>query len=205
MELSPSRIVAIGYSAGGLEPCLDLIGELKAGSRQAYVILPHLAREYVSQLSSILQKRTPLPVTPIHHGGRLNADTIHVLPPNQWAYLRGETFRLVPRPPIRLNCCITEFLTSLASELGPRSVGVILSGSAVGAEGATGIDRIKSVGGTTFAQDPATATFPHMPQQAIGTGQVDHVLPAAEIGRVLARCGDATPSLGAGVSGTPIR
>lgn len=188
MALSPGKIVAIGYSAGGLEPCLDVIAQLQPDCGQAYVVLPHLSRDYVSQLVTVLQRRTRLPVTPIRHEARATVDTIHVLPPNQWAYLRGETFRLVPRPIGHLNCCITEFLTSMAGEFGTRGVGVILSGSAVGAEGATGIDRVKQAGGTTYAQDPATALFPHMPRQALGTGRVDHTLTPAEIGRALARC-----------------
>lgn len=81
MELSPRRIVGIGYSAGGLEPCLELMSEISAESRDAIVILPHLSRHFVSQLVEILQRYTPLAVNPIRNGQRAGAGNVYVLPP----------------------------------------------------------------------------------------------------------------------------
>lgn len=192
LPAAPRKIVAIGYSAGGLEPCLRLIEELRPGCGRAYVVLPHLARAHRSQLVPILARHAHLNVCAIRHHQTLRADTIYVLPENQWAEMRGLTLFLVPRPPQALNCCITKFFTSLAVNQGPRSVGVILSGAGVGGEGGTGIERIKNAGGQTFAQDPRTAVFADMPQQALRTGRVDHCLDPAALGRALGSC--LTPS-----------
>jgi two-component system chemotaxis response regulator CheB len=80
---------------------------------------------------------------------------------------------------------------SVAGAYGERAIGVILTGS--GVDGATGIQAIKRMGGTTIVQDPATAVHPSMPQAAIGTGCVDHVCPLAAVAEtIVALVMDAT-------------
>ena len=58
-------------------------------------------------------------------------------------------------------------------------IGVILTGS--GIDGATGIQAIKRMGGTTIVQDPSRAAHPGMPQAAYATGCIDYRLPLEEI------------------------
>jgi len=74
---------------------------------------------------------------------------------------------------------------SVAATYGRRAIGVILSGS--NRDGADGIAAIKRAGGTTVAQSPKTAEFRIMPQAAIDTGCVDHVVPLDTMGRTLSR------------------
>ena len=80
---------------------------------------------------------------------------------------------------------IDHFLRSLAEDCGGRAIGVILSGTA--SDGALGLTAIKAAGGLTFAQDPDSAKYDGMPRSAVACGAVDIVLPAAAIGRELAR------------------
>jgi two-component system chemotaxis response regulator CheB len=61
---------------------------------------------------------------------------------------------------------------------GPM-VGVVLTG--MGKDGAAGIEAIKEAGGTTFAQDEESSPVFGIPEQAIATGCVDHVLSAEEM------------------------
>ena len=68
---------------------------------------------------------------------------------------------------------------SAAEMWGDQVVAVILSGAS--SDGAAGIRMIKSFGGLTLAQNPATAEQPLMPQAAIDTGAVDEVLSLEEI------------------------
>jgi chemotaxis response regulator CheB len=75
--------------------------------------------------------------------------------------------------------------TSLAQERGVGAIGVVLSGG--GTDGALGIQALRQVGGTTFAQHPGSARFPTMPINAIETGCVGFVLRPNEIARELAR------------------
>jgi PAS domain S-box-containing protein len=71
---------------------------------------------------------------------------------------------------------VDRLLQSLATAYGARAAAVILSGG--GSDGALGLKAVSDAGGVTFAQEPSTAQHDGMPQSAIGTGAVDHVLPA---------------------------
>jgi two-component system, chemotaxis family, protein-glutamate methylesterase/glutaminase len=75
-------------------------------------------------------------------------------------------------------------LTSLAIAVGPEAVAVVLTG--FGHDGAAGATAIKRLGGTLIASSIATSQQPSMPEAAIDTGLVDHVLALDDIGAALA-------------------
>ena len=72
-----------------------------------------------------------------------------------------------------------------ARAYGPDVIGVIVSGNLD--DGAAGLRRIKDAGGIAIVQDPETALYPGMPQNAIAYADVDHVVPVAGMPDLLAR------------------
>jgi two-component system chemotaxis response regulator CheB len=81
---------------------------------------------------------------------------------------------------------------SAARYYGPRVIGVILSGTL--SDGTAGLLAVQQRGGTTVVQDPADALYDGMPQSALGYVDADHVVPATEIGPLLARlCATEVP------------
>ena len=62
-------------------------------------------------------------------------------------------------------------------------IGVILTG--MGKDGAEGIRHIKSLGGTTIAQDQESSAIYGMPKAAVETGAVDCICPPHKIGKML--------------------
>ena len=70
-------------------------------------------------------------------------------------------------------------LSSAADVLGPAAVGILLSG--FGKDGVDGFEKIQARGGLTLAEDPSTASFPFVPQTAIGEGFAAIVLNSDEI------------------------
>ena len=60
---------------------------------------------------------------------------------------------------------------------------MILSGTA--SDGAAGAQAVKREGGKTLAQDPGTAKYAGMPENAIATGAIDFVLPLPLLARQL--------------------
>jgi two-component system CheB/CheR fusion protein len=135
-------------------------------------------------LSDILARSTDMPVQEVQDGMVVAANQLYVIPPDREMVIQNNRLCLRPRQSSRAGSRLIDvFFKSLAKERGNRAIGVVLSGA--DADGTLGIGDIKGAGGITFAQSEDTAQVPSMPRMAIATGQVDFVLPPADIGRTL--------------------
>src|SRR5262249_30603466 len=74
---------------------------------------------------------------------------------------------------------------SVAIACGPRSVGVLLSGS--DDDGASGLSMIQHLGGTTIVQDPDESLFPDMPGSALRHFDPDYKMRVADMPPLLDR------------------
>jgi two-component system, chemotaxis family, CheB/CheR fusion protein len=188
LEKGMFPVVGIGASAGGLEAFKELLAALSDKAGMAYVLVPHLDPSHHSLLTEILSGSTRMPVAEVNDGMAVEPDHIYVIPPNKSMGLSGGKFALVAREPtLTPHMPIDYFLTSLATERGERSIGIILSGTA--SDGTQGCIAIKVAGGITLAQDEKSAKYFDMPWNAVQGGSVDFVLPPQEIARALARIG----------------
>ena len=186
-------IVAVGASAGGLAPTVEVTRELGAEPGIAIVVIHHLDPTHESGLVEILSRATAMPVAAAMDGVPVEANHVYVVPPNAGLLVSQGVLKVVPRlEEGAQHLPINRFFKSLALDREGLAVGVVLSGS--GSDGSEGIQAIKTEGGITLVQD-ATASFGSMPQSAIATGCVDFILPPAAIGRELVRIGAHAPSL----------
>jgi two-component system chemotaxis response regulator CheB len=80
---------------------------------------------------------------------------------------------------------INTLFRSAAVLYGPRVAGVVLSGNLD--DGSAGLWWIKRYGGTTIVQDPETALFPAMPENALAYVDVDYVVALENIPGLLTR------------------
>ena len=183
-SVTPSPVVAIGASAGGLEAVSELLRALPSRTGMAIVVIQHLDPHHESILHKLLGKATEMPVREAEHGVRMKRDHVYVIPPNKGMAIQDGTLLLSARQSNR-PMPIDRFLQSLAQDQQGNAVGVILSGTA--SDGTHGLQAIKSEGGITFAQDPKSAKYPGMPESAVAAGCVDFVLPPAQIGAQLCR------------------
>src|SRR5690348_16245108 len=90
-------IVGIGASTGGLEAFTELLGALPVDTGLAFVLVPHLAPRYASQMAEILSRATAMQVTEVGDGQRVEPDRVYVIPPNRNLILSQGTLRLLPR------------------------------------------------------------------------------------------------------------
>lgn len=180
-------LVGIASSAGGINPMMDLIEQAICHKQMAFIIVPHLSRDTETHLPQILDRVTDLKIKMIEDGGEIEPCHLYVLPPNFYATVRGYKFYLEPRPEKGPNKSADILFKSLADCYGENAIGVVLSGSAVGADGSQGVCDIKEKNGHTFVQEPATAVFPQMPELAVDTGCVDFIMPASAIGIELSK------------------
>ena len=179
-------VVGIGASAGGLEALSALLDGLPPSPGLAAVVVQHLAPHHESILPELLARHTTIPVVTVENRMAVECDHIYVIPPNVDMVIKAGHLDLHERPESAArHLVIDQFLTSLAQDMGTRAIGVVLSG--VGADGSHGLRAIKSAGGMTLVQDPATARFDGMPQSAIEAGVADVVLSPAQIAAELVR------------------
>jgi two-component system, chemotaxis family, CheB/CheR fusion protein len=177
---TPSHVVGIGASAGGLEALQRLLGRFTADTT-AFVVVMHLLPERESHLRSILSRATKMSVETAADRQTLRKNCIYVIPPG-FALTVSDDDRLcmTTLPPTSPRWTIDRLFESL-SALGRASVGVVLSGN--GSDGSKGLEAIKARGGATFVQDPATASNPDMPTSA--RAFADHCLPPEALGDAL--------------------
>ena len=182
---TPLRVVGIGASAGGLDEMQDLLRHVPWDS-MAFVVVQHLAPHHDSSLVEILQRSSKIEVVTAQDNMRLEANRVHVIPPNvELAVLHG-VLHLLPltrRPDVRSS--VDFFFRTLAADQGVAAIGIVLSGT--GSDGTIGLEEIEDAGGITFVQDPGSAKYDGVPRSALVTGSADFCLTPEATGDELAR------------------
>jgi two-component system CheB/CheR fusion protein len=185
-ENSPTRIVGIGASAGGLEAVSELLRHLPQSTGMAFVVIQHLEAKQTSRLTEILSRTTQMPVEVAVEGLRIRRNRVYVMPPGLDMTVSDSVVKLEPRTESAgRHLPIDHFFRSLANELGKKAVAVILSG--MGNDGTAGLRVVKEKGGTTYAQDEPSAQHGSMPAAAADSGYVDVIANPRKIASELAR------------------
>ncbi len=176
----PAAVVGLGASAGGIAPLQQFFADMDPASGLAFVVVMHLSPEHESQLASVIQQKTRMPVTQVTASTTVRPNHVYVIPPNHQLTFNDSMLELIePQQPTGRRVTIDLFFRTLAQAYGQRAVCIILSGT--DSDGVIGIKHIRAQGGVTIAQDPGEAEHDSMPQSAIGTGMVDWVLPVAQM------------------------
>ena len=194
MDAAYRKVVVIGASAGGIEAVARVIGDLPADIRAAFFVVVHLNASVPSMLAQILGRRTALEVLPAADGLPIQAGRVYTALPGFHLLIDGEVMRL-GRGPLQNNFrpAVDPLFRTAAEAYGPQVIGVVLSGNLD--DGTAGLMAVKKRGGTAIVQDLEDATYPGMPASAIQeVPDIDFVLPASDIGRVIANLtGNADP------------
>ena len=192
---SPSRVVGIGASAGGLEAITELLRNLPGNTGMAFVFIQHLEPRQTSRLTDILSRITEMPVEVATERLRMKRNHIYVMPPGADITLSDGMLILERRTESAgRHLPIDHFLHSLAKEQRNKAVAIILSG--MGHDGSAGLKSIKEQGGTTYAQDEPSAQHGSMPASAVDSGYVDIVTTPREIAAELVRLAQNRPAKG---------
>ncbi|MEX1368735.1 MAG: chemotaxis protein CheB, partial [Nannocystaceae bacterium] len=194
---TPSYVVGVGASAGGLEALEQLFRQVPTDTGMAFVVIQHLSPDFRSQMDELMGRWTEMTVRVATHELPLAADTIYLMPPNAELIVSGNRLMLGERGE-GLPLPIDQFLRSLANDVGSRAVAVVLSGT--GSDGSRGVRAVHDAGGLVLVQDESSARFDGMPRSAIDTGVVDEVMPPAELALALARHAEQ-PASEVGVEG----
>jgi two-component system, chemotaxis family, CheB/CheR fusion protein len=178
-------VIAIGASAGGLEACSALLKVLPGDMQAALVLILHLDPSHDSMMVALLSRDTTLAVVLAEDGMALRPAHLFVIPPGVFLTVSNGLLRTAtPQVGRAVRLPFDALLHSLAREAQGPTACLILSGT--GADGSGGLGAFHRAGGLVIAQDPGEASYPGMPESAIATGLVDHVLPIGDMPGALA-------------------
>ena len=177
-------IIAIGGSAGSGAVLRGLIGDLPADLPASIFVSTHMPANSPGLLSEILSSRANVPVTQAIDGQPVERGHVYIAAPDRHLLLVDSIICLGEGPRENMvRPAIDPLFRSAALSFGPRAVGVVLTGMLN--DGAAGLHAIKACGGTAVVQNPLDAEAEQMPVAALEAVDVDHVVTAAGLGRLL--------------------
>jgi two-component system chemotaxis response regulator CheB len=179
-------IIVIGASAGGVEALLAVVREVPRDLPASLFVVLHVPPDGESMLPRILSHAGPLPAGHPNDGDPIEHGRIYVAPPDYHLLVERDRVRVVRGP--RENRCrpaVDPLFRSAARAYGPRVIAVVLSGMLD--DGAAGMAAVHARGGIGIVQDLDDALFPGMPMSAMRYNTPQYVVPAMEIGPLLAR------------------
>lgn len=189
-------VIVIGASAGGVDALQRLCASLPADLNASVFVVQHLSPAAHSVLPQLLNKAGPLPAHSPFDGEAIKGGQIYVAAPDHHMLVRPGHV-LMRRGPFenRTRPALNALFRSAAIAYGGRVIGVVLTGLLD--DGTDGLVAIKAAGGMSVCQDPADAQWPSMPLNAVRRDHVDHVLPVADMGKLLGRLAreEAGPSI----------
>lgn len=184
MNDSPAHpVIVMGASAGGVNAILALAPQLPADFPAPILFVQHIGA-HRTELWNLVSASGPNPAVPATQGCVPRPGTIYIAPPDQHMLLDKGAIRLSAGPKEHhARPAIDPLFRSAALSLGPRAIGVVLTGMLD--DGSAGLRAIKACGGTAVVQEPADAFAPSMPEAALACVQADHVVPLASLGALL--------------------
>lgn len=179
-QTSPTYIIGIGASAGGLEALKSFFHALPVDSGMAFVVIQHLSPDFKSMMTEQLQRYTTLPIISVLDRNRVVANSIYLLPPKKDMVLDGDELISTDRPKDKvLSLPINGFFRSLANAGGEKAIAIVLSGT--GSDGSAGVMDVHEGGGLVLVQSVESSHFDGMPRCAIATGCADLILSPEEM------------------------
>jgi two-component system chemotaxis response regulator CheB len=175
------RLVVIGGSAGSLEVILEMLPDLSVGLDLAIVIVLHRKNGGDSSLADLFAYKTALPVREIEDKDPIIPGMIHLAPPDYHLLFEKEgNFALDISEKINYSRPSIDLTFESAADIYTLSLTCLLL-SGANADGVKGLREVKRKGGLIVVQNPATASSPFMPAEAISRLSVDLVLDPKEM------------------------
>lgn len=194
MQSKERRLIVVGTSAGGMAALKNLVMQLHSDLPASVFIVSHMRPETTGDiLVRVLDEAGPLPCSLAKNGERFEEGHVYVAPSDH--HMMIERNRVFITKGARENRCrpaIDPLFRSAAVAHGNRVIGIILTGFLD--DGTSGMMAIKRCGGVCIAQDPDDAENADMPRSVIVNVGVDHCVPVARMGGVLAQLARGTLS-----------
>lgn len=180
------QFIAIGVSMGGTTALQILLPMLSPALPAAVGLVFHRGQGSDQTLMGFLQTYCRLPLIEPRDKTPIQPAHLYVAPADYHMLVEADHFAVSTEAPVSFARPSIDVLFESAAEVYKQNAAcVVLTGT--GHDGAAGLVAIKRHGGMTIVQSPASAESPQMPEAAIATGMVDHVLSIHDIASMLAK------------------
>ena len=183
MPQTPKYIVGIGASAGGLDAIQAFFEHMPKRSDLSFIIAQHLSPDFPSMMRDLLAHHTTMPIQTAKDKMAINAGVIYLIPATFEAQVSKDCFILKKLQRKLMPLPINTLFESLALNYQQAAIGIILSGT--GSDGTSSMAVIAQHHGLTMAQIPSEAKFAEMPNNAIASHKVHHVLSVSDMPNII--------------------
>src|SRR5690349_10758358 len=122
--------IVVGASAGGIRALKNLLETVPPDLPAAILTVVHIPAHSKSDLPQVLGRVGPLPAKAAEDGEPLVPGAVYVAPPDRHLLVQRNRLRLTRGPrENRVRPSVDALFRSAAVELGPRVIGVVLSGA----------------------------------------------------------------------------
>jgi two-component system chemotaxis response regulator CheB len=189
MLRTTDRIIAIGASTGGTEAIREVLMGLPADC-PAIVIAQHIPEAFSLPFTRRMDSLAAMSVVEPTDGQYIMAGHVYIAPGSKHLLVERDGARYRCRlnngPPVNRHCPSVDVLfRSVAQNVGPNAVGVILTG--MGDDGARGLKEMLEAGARTMAQDEASSVVWGMPGAAVKMGAAQEILPLGRVAENIMR------------------
>jgi two-component system, chemotaxis family, protein-glutamate methylesterase/glutaminase len=173
------RIIAIGASTGGTEAIKDVLVAMPADA-PGIVITQHIPEAFSGPFARRMNSVSAMTVYEAEDGQQILPGHAYIAPGNRHLLVARDGARFVCRlndgPPVnRHRPSVDVLFRSVAQNVGPNAIGVILTG--MGDDGARGLKEMREAGAPTLAQDELTSVVWGMPGEAVKLGAAVEIVP----------------------------
>lgn len=180
-------VVAMGTSTGGPVALQAVLTQLPQDFPLPLLLIQHMPATFTEAFAKRLNQLCKIEVREARDGDFLRPGVALLAPGGtQMRVKRGVHLQLSVTaetdPAQNYKPCVDVTFDSLATAIGGRVLGIILTG--MGADGRVGCEKLQSRGATIWAQDEATSTIYGMP--AAAAKSAEQILSLADIGKKLA-------------------
>ncbi len=181
------KIIALGASTGGTEAIKEVLIRMPANS-PGIVICQHIPEAFSKPFALRMDKNAAMTVHEAVDGQQILPGHVYIAPGNRHLIVERSGARYICRlndgPPVnRHKPSVDVMFRSVAQNVGPNAIGVILTG--MGTDGAAGLKEMLESGANTFVQDEKSSVVWGMPGEAFKIGATKDQYPLETIANEL--------------------
>jgi two-component system chemotaxis response regulator CheB len=179
------KIVMVASSTGGPKALNEFLSRLPGKLGAGIIVVQHMPTTFTKLLAERLDRSCEISVKEAEEGDVLTDSVCLVAPGGYHMELTpDERVKLTKDPPIGgLRPCADITMKTVASVLGQRALGVVLTG--MGRDGTEGCKAMKARGSKILVESKETALIYGMPKSVVEAGLDDQQVPVHEMAQAV--------------------